>query len=165
MKESPPTKSQAITSRFHNLTWSSSPTWNRTKRTMKHCYDTESLPTIRSDPPTTHGTHRQNSSSVSIVFPSTWTVGKVSLTFLLLAATGDLIFHQYRGGYSRDDSSPRFKSSLGSAAIGSVTDALSPILPFTGGVDLRREEYRAPSSWETVQSIYTQTILFFHPLL
>lgn len=30
---------------------------------------------------------------------------------------------------------------LGSAAISSITDALSPILPFTGGVDLRRSEY------------------------
>lgn len=29
---------------------------------------------------------------------------------------------------------------LGSAAIASVTEALSPILPFTGGIDLRREE-------------------------
>jgi hypothetical protein len=29
---------------------------------------------------------------------------------------------------------------LGSAAISSVTEALSPILPFTGGIDLRREE-------------------------
>ena len=30
---------------------------------------------------------------------------------------------------------------LGSAAISSITDALGPILPFTGGVDLRRSEY------------------------
>ena len=30
---------------------------------------------------------------------------------------------------------------LGSAMIGSITDALSPILPFAGGVDLRRGEH------------------------
>lgn len=35
-------------------------------------------------------------------------------------------------------------SSLGTAAISSVTEALSPILPFTGGMDLRREEL-----WDT----------------
>eukprot|EP00545_Synedropsis_sp_CCMP1620_P011263 CAMPEP_0119010692 /NCGR_PEP_ID=MMETSP1176-20130426/5177_1 /TAXON_ID=265551 /ORGANISM="Synedropsis recta cf, Strain CCMP1620" /LENGTH=664 /DNA_ID=CAMNT_0006963401 /DNA_START=155 /DNA_END=2149 /DNA_ORIENTATION=- len=35
-------------------------------------------------------------------------------------------------------------SSLGTAAISSVTEALSPILPCAGGVDLRREEH-----WDT----------------
>mmetsp|Transcript_9004 Transcript_9004/g.12805 ORF Transcript_9004/g.12805 Transcript_9004/m.12805 type:complete len:746 (+) Transcript_9004:168-2405(+) len=35
----------------------------------------------------------------------------------------------------------RNRMGLGSAAISSVTTALSPILPFTGGVDLRREEH------------------------
>lgn len=39
------------------------------------------------------------------------------------------------------------KLGLGSAAISSVTSALSPILPFTGGVDLRREELWSETSW------------------
>jgi hypothetical protein len=39
------------------------------------------------------------------------------------------------------DASPRPQLGLGSAAISSITEALSPILPFTGGVDLRREEH------------------------
>ena len=38
----------------------------------------------------------------------------------------------------------RRKLGLGTAAISTVTTALSPILPFTGGVDLRREE-----NWDT----------------
>ena len=42
---------------------------------------------------------------------------------------------------------------LGTAAISFVTEALSPILPFTGGVDLRREEH-----WDTSDGwIHTAT--------
>jgi len=40
---------------------------------------------------------------------------------------------------------------LGSAAIQSLTNILSPVLPFTGGVDLRRPEHR---SWEALMSWY-----------
>jgi len=40
------------------------------------------------------------------------------------------------------------RAGLGSAMIGSVTDVLSPILPFAGGVDLRRDEnWGSWSSW------------------
>lgn len=42
------------------------------------------------------------------------------------------------------NSSPRYHGTsqkLGAAAIGSLTTAFSPILPFTGGADLRRGEY------------------------
>mgnify|MGYP005851243769 CR=1 FL=1 len=37
--------------------------------------------------------------------------------------------------------------NLGTAAISRITDALSPILPFTGGVDLRRKEYYSEEGW------------------
>ena len=48
-------------------------------------------------------------------------------------------------------------SSLGSAAIDSITETLSPILPFTGGVDLRRELEQEHSTWyDTVSSVVLQ---------
>ena len=50
--------------------------------------------------------------------------------------------------------------SLGSAAISSVTDTLSPILPFAGGLDLRRDDYwlvSDGSTWlKTLQSVIAQ---------
>ena len=46
--------------------------------------------------------------------------------------------------YTKLTPSERPKMGLATAAISSVTEALSPILPFTGGVDLRREEH-----WDT----------------
>ena len=43
------------------------------------------------------------------------------------------------------------KGLLGSAMIQSVTEALSPILPFAGGVDLRRDQnWKSWSSWLTL---------------
>ena len=149
---------------------------------MRDCCDVSSLPMVRSTSSLasdqTWDAPDSTASAFKIKIPSTWTVGKVSLTFLLLAAAGDFLFQQFRGlnnfeaydALSSDVIRPAFsytapghkpKSSLGSAAIRSVTDALSPILPFTGGVDLRREEYRASSSWETLQSLYTRTVEAF----
>lgn len=46
--------------------------------------------------------------------------------------------------YTKPIPSERPRMGLATAAISSVTEALSPILPFTGGVDLRREEH-----WDT----------------
>ena len=46
--------------------------------------------------------------------------------------------------YTKPTPSERPRMGLATAAISSVTEALSPILPFTGGVDLRREEH-----WDT----------------
>jgi hypothetical protein len=122
-----------------------------------------------------HHTNNSNNPSYSIKIPSTWTVGKVSLIFLVLAAIGDLALQQsfqglehlqaydalstdvIRPAFSYSSTSrPQPRSSLGSAAISSVTEALSPILPFTGGVDLRREDYWASSPWETMQSLSSQ---------
>lgn len=144
-----------------------------------NCCETTTLPTTVRAAPSSYSTRADDDSTrslFSIKIPSTWTVGKVSLVFLFLAAAGDLALNQFRGltnfevydALSTDVIRPAFsytnarpKSSLGSAAIGSVTNALSPILPFTGGVDLRREEYRASSAWETLQSLYTQTVEAF----
>jgi len=47
---------------------------------------------------------------------------------------------QQNGAGHRKSSVPN-RRVLGSAMIGSITDALSPILPFAGGVDLRRGEH------------------------
>lgn len=47
--------------------------------------------------------------------------------------------------------------ALGSAAIASITETLSPILPFTGGVDLRRFSEEEQVSWyDTTASLVTQ---------
>ena len=47
---------------------------------------------------------------------------------------------------------------LGSAAISRITDALSPILPFQGGVDLRRTEYYTSGNvLENIQSMIQAT--------
>ena len=48
--------------------------------------------------------------------------------------------YQVASSSSADKKKPS-NIGLGSAAISSITDALGPILPFTGGVDLRRSEY------------------------
>jgi hypothetical protein len=74
---------------------------------------------------------------------STWTVGKLSVLALLFVT------------FTRSSGSTL---GLGSAAISTVTEALSPILPFTGGVDLRREDYwiKKGSWFETLQSVAEQ---------
>lgn len=97
-----------------------------------------------------------------------WNVGKISVVLLILFSMTDLILNlvdaqmdsldafddydalssevirpafRYRSSKERKGDKPRL--GLGSAAISSVTNTLSPILPFTGGVDLRREDYWA----------------------
>mmetsp|Transcript_11055 Transcript_11055/g.28043 ORF Transcript_11055/g.28043 Transcript_11055/m.28043 type:complete len:672 (+) Transcript_11055:64-2079(+) len=94
-----------------------------------------------------------------------WSVGKISVFILLALSLADIFIHmvdaqidsleahdhydalsadvirpafRYHGDQSR---SSRPSMGLGSAAISSVTTTLSPILPFTGGIDLRREDY------------------------
>jgi len=56
------------------------------------------------------------------------------------ALSTEVIVPPFRYTLPVNDASRRPRLGLGSAAIGSLTDALSPILPFTGGVDLRRAE-------------------------
>jgi hypothetical protein len=59
--------------------------------------------------------------------------------------------HGHRHSHSKISSqktSKNKKGLLGSAMIQSVTEALSPILPFAGGVDLRRDEnWKSWNSW------------------
>lgn len=46
---------------------------------------------------------------------------------------------------------------LGSAMIGSITDALSPILPFAGGVDLRRGEHWGLDNDYNISSVMSRS--------
>lgn len=99
-----------------------------------------------------------------------WSIGKISLMILIVFSLADVILKmvdaqiesleshdhydalsadvirpafRYHRDQSRSSSSQKARQSmgLGSAAISSVTTTLSPILPFTGGIDLRREDY------------------------
>lgn len=112
----------------------------------------------------------------------TWTVGKVSFVMLLLVSLTDILLNmvdaqmdtlespdyydalsadvirpafRYRVS-GHDRSHPRKRMGLGSAAISSVTSALSPILPFTGGIDLRREDYWTNGVFGSVSSVIEQ---------
>lgn len=80
----------------------------------------------------------------------TWTVGKLSVLILLFVTFTDFALSE----------SLRPRLGLGSAAISTVTETLSPILPFTGGVDLRREDYwTKKGTWfETLQSVAVQVM-------
>lgn len=83
-------------------------------------------------------------------------LGRLSLLILILATLADqAIVQVYRhSSTSSSPSSPRF--SLGSAAISTVTETLSPILPFAGGMDIRRDDYWSTGSWfDSVRSIST----------
>jgi hypothetical protein len=92
---------------------------------------------------------------------TTWKLGKLSVLMLLFVTFTDFALSQIQRLRSPEILPlNRYQSSgsrlgLGSAAISSVTEALSPILPFTGGVDLRREDYwTTQGSWfETLQSV------------
>ena len=65
--------------------------------------------------------------------------GRKRLIWLLLFLATMAKKQQHRTR-NRKTSSPN-RRVLGSAMIGSITEALSPILPFAGGVDLRRGEH------------------------
>lgn len=116
------------------------------------------------------------------------TLGKLSVIILLLATIMEVLVTQVHRLESHDmydalsaevirpafrytksavgTSRPSSRSSLGSAAIASITETLSPILPFTGGLDLRREDYwitpgknwiqRFQSVAEQVKDAFTQ---------
>jgi Glycolipid transfer protein (GLTP) len=108
----------------------------------------------------------------------TWSVGKLSVLLLAFATivdfalchvqsmehpefydalSADVIrpaFRYHHSSSSSGSSRPR-RTSLGSAAISSVTEALSPILPFAGGLDLRKQDYWMSSGnfFETLQDV------------
>lgn len=76
--------------------------------------------------------------------------------FLAFATAFDMALTNMRGA----DEIGRPRASLGSAAISAVTTSLSPILPFAGGLDLRRDDYwsvSADGNWfGTLQSVVSQ---------
>lgn len=91
------------------------------------------------------------------------TVGFVSLAMLIMVTLTNFSMQMADAKVHRVDVPPlsaevlrppvryttpgeRPSMGLGTAAISAVTEALGPILPFTGGVDLRREEH-----WDTTQ--------------
>ncbi len=75
------------------------------------------------------------------------------------ALSADVIRPAFRyHGSDRGGKQQRKRPSmgLGSAAISSVTNALSPILPFAGGLDLRREDYWTNGWFGSVASVMQQ---------
>ena len=114
-----------------------------------------------------------------------WSIGKISVLILACLSLTDIIFHMvdaqmdslespdHYDALSADVIRPAFRyhhhhndhhhshhrkptMGLGSAAISSVTTALSPILPFTGGIDLRREDYWTNGWFGSVSSVLEQ---------
>lgn len=79
-------------------------------------------------------------------------LAKISFVILAVATVTEHVWIRMSPDVNRP------KASLGSAAISTVTNTLSPILPFTGGVDLRREDYWASSGslWEKIVSFAYQ---------
>jgi len=100
-----------------------------------------------------------------------WSVGKISVLILMVLSFADIIIYmvdtqihsleshdhydalsadvirpafRYHGDQPRSSKTkPRHSMSLGSAAISSITTTLSPIFPFTGGIDLQRDAHWA----------------------
>jgi hypothetical protein len=111
-----------------------------------------------------------------------WNVGRISVLMLILFTVTDVIlsvvdaqmqslaspdyydalsaevirppFHYHSSYADRSPVKPRL--GLGSAAISSVTEVLSPILPFTGGLDLRKEDYWTNGWFGSVSSVVQQ---------
>lgn len=81
-----------------------------------------------------------------------FSLAKFSFAILAVATVMEHVYIRMSPEVSRP------KASLGSAAISSVTDMFSPILPFTGGLDLRRDDYWTASGnwWEKIQSVACQ---------
>lgn len=126
--------------------------------------------------PLSSSTEQSESSSIQLRIP-TWTVGKLSVCILLFAFCADYCvcrLQSYGGTDSyeasggtvyNNNNKQRQRVSLGSAAISSVTESLAPILPFTGGLDLRREDYWATTGtwYERLQSVAQQVQDAFSP--
>lgn len=134
-----------------------------------------------SDP---HSSSAQQSNNTSVPPPRSWSIGKVSVFILLFFSITDVVLHfvdaqmesleapDHYDALSADVIRPAFRyhgsdrgnkqqrrrpsMGLGSAAISSVTTALSPILPFTGGLDLRREDYWTNGVFGSVTSVIQQ---------
>jgi len=116
-----------------------------------------------------------------------WSVGKISVMILVILSLADVIIHmvdaqldsleahdhydalsadvirpafRYHGDSSRS-AKARHSMGLGSAAISSVTTTLSPILPFTGGIDLRREDYWTNGFFGSISSVVEKVRVAF----
>ena len=87
-----------------------------------------------------------------VAFWSTNQLSSLSVPLYYDALSPDVISPPFR--YRTTNELKRSRTSLGSAMIGSVTDVLSPILPFAGGVDLRRDE-----NWGEWLPTWMQTFL------
>jgi hypothetical protein len=111
-----------------------------------------------------------------------WNVGRISVVMLILFTLMDVIlsavdiqmhsiespdyydalsaevirppFHYHSSNADRSPTKPRL--GLGSAAISSITEVLSPILPFTGGLDLRKEDYWTNGWFGSATSVVQQ---------
>ncbi|KAG7357023.1 glycolipid transfer protein GLTP [Nitzschia inconspicua] len=130
-------------------------------------------------------THPQEQQQQQSPQPLRWSVGKISIFILAFLSLTDIVLYmveaqmesleapdhydalsadvirpafRYHRHYTNSDQrrSTRPSMGLGSAAISSVTTALSPILPFTGGIDLRREDYWTNGWWGSVSSVMEQ---------
>jgi len=87
-----------------------------------------------------------------------WSVAKISVLILIVFSLADVIIHMVdaqMGSLEAHDHA-RPSMGLGSAAISSVTTTLSPILPFTGGIDLRREDYWTNGLFGSFYSVVEQ---------
>lgn len=82
-------------------------------------------------------------------------VGKISVLLLLVATVTS---SQLPLLSQKSTVNPRSSSILGSAAISSFTETLFPILPFAGGLDLRKEDYWSSRGnwWERLQLVVSQ---------
>mmetsp|Transcript_22883 Transcript_22883/g.63535 ORF Transcript_22883/g.63535 Transcript_22883/m.63535 type:complete len:711 (+) Transcript_22883:814-2946(+) len=115
-----------------------------------------------------------------------WSVGKISVLILIAFTFADVFIHmadaqiksleshdhydalsadvirpafRYHGESSHQKSRPSM--GLGSAAISSITTTLSPILPFTGGIDLRREDYWTDGLFGSFHSVVEHVRIAF----
>jgi len=118
-----------------------------------------------------------------------WSVGKISVLILSVLFLADVIIHavdtqiesleshdhydalsadvirpafRYQGDQPRSSKTNRRHSmGLGSAAISSITTTLSPILPFTGGIDLRREDYWSDGFFGSIHNVVEKVRVAF----
>lgn len=87
----------------------------------------------------------QNETPPSKFLLPTLSITRICLIFMLVVSLTNV-------SLMKEDHGPP-KMSLGSAAISSITEELSPILPFAGGMDLRRADY-----WSTFDGDWFGTL-------
>ena len=125
----------------------------------------------------------EDENSMKRFVPCKWNVGRISVLMLILFTLTDVILSavdaqmrsidstdyydalsaevirpplHYHSSSNADRSLIKPRLGLGSAAISSVTEVLSPILPFTGGLDLRKEDYWTNGWFGSASSVVQQ---------